>query len=501
MIPILTAQQIREADQYTIANEPISSIDLMERASKAFVDAFFIKYPIQNLGRVMIFAGVGNNGGDALAIARLIAEKGNDVKVFLIGDTSKGKDNFKINFKRLKGLCDIRIIRSTSDIPFVHGNDVIVDGIFGSGLSREVVGLHKEIIDKINDFDCDKVSIDISSGLSTDATDMPKVAIESDLTITFQIPKWPFLQPSFSKWVGELVVVDIGLSSSFIDSMEASYYLNERSDFKRISRPVFSHKGSAGRVLLVAGSRGKMGAAVLASRAVLRSGAGLLFVHSPNCGLQILQCSIPEAMVLEEEHEEVVSEIEIPENVNAVAVGPGIGKNPTTRKALVKLFKAVNKPIIIDADAINFIAAHEDLLNAVPAGSVLTPHPGEFERLVGEWTSEKEKLEKLKSLCIRYKVHVVLKGAFSAICNSQGEIVFNSTGNPGMATGGSGDVLTGVITGIMAQGYSPEESLKLGVYIHGLAGDLAKNKLGRTGLIASDIVDFLPAAFKSLEKR
>ncbi|MFT6855247.1 MAG: hydroxyethylthiazole kinase-like uncharacterized protein yjeF [Cyclobacteriaceae bacterium] len=500
MIPILTAQQIKEVDQYTIENEPISSIDLMERASGAFVTCFKEKYNNKSVGEIFIIAGTGNNGGDALAIARLLVQDSYRVKACIVGETPKGSADFKINFKRLKGVCELRILKSVSDIPSLADKDVIIDGIFGSGLAREVVGIHREVIEKINNFDGDKISIDIASGLSTDALDIPKVAVEPNLTITFQIPKWPFLQPSYAKWVGELAVVDIGLDSAYISTKAAGYFLNEKSDFKRISRPVFSHKGSAGSVLLVAGSKGKMGAAVLAARAVLRSGAGLLFSHVPTCGLEIMQCSVPESIVLEEEHEEVVSEIEIPEKINVIAIGPGLGKNPTTRKALYALLENVDKPIVIDADAINFIAAHKDLLALIPKGSVLTPHPGEFERLVGSWATENEKLEKLKLFCRTHQVFMVLKGAFSAICNPNGLVVFNTTGNAGMATAGSGDVLTGVITGIIAQGYLPEYSLMLGVYIHGLAGDLAKNKLGRTGLIASDIVDHLPEAFKSLEK-
>jgi hydroxyethylthiazole kinase-like uncharacterized protein yjeF len=493
MIPILNASQTREADAYTIANEPIASIDLMERASKAFFLKFLELAPMGQ--EVMVFAGVGNNGGDALAVARMLIEKGKTVQVFTIGNLEKATEDFKINHSMLCEKVRIDHLENEKDFPDFIEDKIIIDGIFGSGLTRPVTGLFASAIDLINNQESEVFSIDVPSGLFTDSKILEGAVIQADHTITFETPSLSFLQPELAVYVGDWHVVKIGLDSGFLSQIKTGNYLTEAQDIVLPVRHKFSHKGEAGRVLLVTGSRGKMGAATLCARAALRSGVGLLFVHSPVCGLDILQVNAPEAMVEVDEHTEVISEVLQKSDSDVVAMGPGIGTNSLTQKAIKELILSAENPLVIDADAINIIADNPDLLNALPLQSILTPHPGEFKRLVGEWQDDFDKLRKLRSFCVDFRLNVVLKGAHSAVCNSQGVVFFNPTGNPGMATGGSGDVLTGIVAALLGQKLSPFDALRTGVYIHGFAGDLAAKEKGEISLLPSDIVEALPRAF------
>ncbi len=490
---VLSAAQIRQADQFTIENEPIASIDLMERASEAFV-AKFLEI-VKDRKPLIIFCGTGNNGGDGLAIGRILDGKGWEVKWYVIGDPEKGSDDFKANLSRI---LEYEQIRSKSDFPKLNSADIVIDGIFGSGLSRPVEGLFKELILHINEGESQNVAIDISSGLFADeAVGAEHVAIEADYTISFQTPKWTFFQPESNEFVGDWKVVDIGLDQGVIDSLDTDYELSEESELRKLVpvRSRFMHKSKVGRLFLIAGSKGKMGAAALSAKAALRTGVGLIEVHTAKCGTEILQSLVPEAMVLEDKGEEVIESIEAKDAT--VAIGPGIGTDPKTAETFRKLLSSFSVPLVIDADGINLIANDTELLKKLPKESILTPHPGEFKRLVGDWDDDRDKLDKLIDLSRKYQVNVVLKGAYSAVCNSEGKIYFSPTGNPGMATAGSGDVLTGMIASLLAQGLQPFDALRLGVYLHGLAGDLAAQSVGEHSLIASDIIDHLPAAFLS----
>ncbi len=495
---VLSAQQVRDADQFTIANEPVASIDLMERASQAFVDRFVQYYDCEI--PVYVFAGVGNNGGDGLAVARLLANKNFSIKVYVLGDTTRATTDFEINRKRHP--TSIVSIKNATDFPEVKEKSVVIDALFGSGLSRPLEGLVAEVVGWINGLDAIRVALDIPSGLFADELLPPKtIAIKAHRTITFQTPKLTFFQPEMSAYVGRWTVVDIGLSKDFIERQAGDFYFTNREDLNGllVERDTFLHKGGAGSVQIWAGSTGKMGAAQLAARACLRSGVGLLFMKSPRCGTAILQVGVPEAMVIQDPGEDHIQSPDFYEDVDVVAFGPGLGTAEQTSRAVEEFLKNYRRaPLVIDADGINILSKNQELLTLLPEGTILTPHPGELRRLVGPWKNDFHKLELLRALCSRYQINVVLKGAFSAVVLADGSVHFNSTGNPGMATGGSGDVLCGVVAGLVAQGLKPGDALRLAVYVHGLAGDLAKKENGELSLTAGDLIDFLPKAFQAL---
>ncbi|MEP0368868.1 MAG: NAD(P)H-hydrate dehydratase [Cyclobacteriaceae bacterium] len=500
MVPILTAEQVRSADRHTIENEPILSIDLMERASQAFANRFMEL--VSKNRRVKIFCGTGNNGGDGLAVARLLSGKGFSVHTYVIGNPNRGSLDFSKNLERLNSQDRFIHIEDEKDFPLIDDRDILIDAIFGSGLSRPVEGLHGLLIQHLNHAAAKIVSVDIASGLFSDQTNAGGDIVRPWVIIAFQTPKLAFFQPQLASYVGNWFVEDIGLDKTFISSLKTRFYFTEASDVKEIlkSRGRFTHKGDAGRLLLVSGSKGKMGAAILASRAAMRSGTGLLTVHVPACGSDIVTISVPEAMTSIDQDAETISHVDLTFQPNAIGVGPGLGTTPLAVDMMKKLLQDWDNPLVLDADALNILAKHRELLELIPAQSILTPHPGEFKRLVGEWKDDYEKLTLLQSFCKRHQVNVVLKGAFSAVCDPSGKVCFNPTGNAGMATAGSGDVLTGVVSSLLAQGYEPTDALKLAVYVHGTAGDLAKKKVGEFGLIASDIIEHLPMAFLQLEE-
>ena len=487
---VLSSQQIRESDRYTIENKPISSLDLMECASEAFVTRFLILHPEKQ--SLYIFCGIGNNGGDGLAISRLLLGRNREVETFIIGDIEKGSEDFKANLKRLDFF---HIISDKKNFPEIPSGSIIIDGLFGSGLSRPIEGLIADLISYLNDQEAHRIAIDISSGLHADRPLPEKaVAFKADSTISFQVPKLAFFLPQCHLYVGKCHTVDIGLKQDFIEKQDTHFHLSEKQAIKNLfpGRSMFAHKNQAGRLMIVAGSRGKMGAAVLCTRAAFRLGAGLVNVHTPTCGVEILQISIPEAMVSVDEGDSFIHHI--PETEDTIAVGPGLGTDAKSVEALSIFLKSNKKPLLIDADGINILAENESLVQMLPKESVLTPHPGEFKRLASDWKNDFDKLEKLRSFCLSNQLNVVLKGAFSAVCDSNGVVHFNPTGNPGLATAGSGDVLTGMTGALLAQGLSPFDALKLGVYLHGLAGDAAVRKLQTPWIQASDIIDFIPEA-------
>ena len=496
MLKILTSKQIKELDANTILHEPIASIDLMERASEAFVNWFTIQFGAPR--KIGIICGTGNNGGDGLAIARLLSELNYPVKVWIVRGSTPTTKDFTINFERIKGKLELYDIVTTSDQGLFSDRDIVIDAIFGSGLSRPAEGIYEQAINCVNKSNAIKISVDVPSGLFADQPSSGKI-VKADYTISFQLLKLAFLLPENNSYVGDWKVVDIGLSKNFLKSIDTSYfYLTRKSVKEKIhKREKFDHKGTYGHALLIAGSFGKMGACILSARACLRSGVGLLTVHVPKSGYSIIQSSVPEAMASVYEDESFFSsEFEV-SSFSSIGVGPGLGLSKETSHAFLKLVEQ-GKPLIIDADGLNLLAANPEWIKQIPSGSILTPHPKEFERLVGSWQNDFERLEKQKKLSTDSKSVIILKGAHSSIATADGKIYFNSTGNPGMATGGSGDVLTGILTGLLAQGYSAPDAAIVGVYLHGLSGDLAAREKGQQSLIASDLIDFLPAAFKSV---
>ncbi len=493
---ILSAAQIREADAYTIRHEPVSSLDLMERASQAFVDWFTSQYPYAT--GIKVFCGLGNNGGDGLAIARLLSQMHYQVQAFAVRHAEKTSPDFAANEERLKRLMDLRDIRAEAEIPSISEQEVVIDAIFGSGLTRPADGLAARVIEAINGSGAAVVAVDIPSGLYVDApgsSDMP--VVKATHTVTFQLPKLAFLLPQNEPYVGDWLPVDIGLHPQAIEQAQTPYHYVEEDYLRSIirKRPKYAHKGLFGHALLVAGSHGKMGAAVLAARACLRSGVGLLTLHVPWSGYEIMQVSVPEAMCLVDTNGQFFTETGDTTAFSTVGIGPGLGTQTETAKALEKLLQRTTAPMVLDADALNLLARHPGLLTLLPPHSVLTPHPKEFERLAGFAGNDYHRLEMLRTFARRHQVVVVLKGAHTAIALPSGNVCFNIAGNPGMATGGTGDVLTGIITALAAQHYPPEQAAILGVYLHALAGDLAAQEKGYTALVASDIIEYLPRAF------
>ncbi|WP_234733328.1 NAD(P)H-hydrate dehydratase [Tellurirhabdus bombi] len=494
---ILDVDQIRALDQYTIQHEPIAPINLMERAAQAFVDWYTARF---DKGRqVRIFCGLGNNGGDGLAIARLLLQLDYTVHTYIVRYAPRESEDCMINHKRLKLIATVNYLENDNDIPVIRHNDVVIDAILGSGLSRPTEGIIRTVIEALNFSPATVISVDIASGLNANAPNGAGTTIvEPDYTVTFQLPKLGFMLPTNSRFVGEWHVVDIGLSRQFMDRANTVYYYTTTKEIRHLlrHRDRFSNKGTFGHALIFAGSYGKIGAAVLASRACLRSGVGLLTVHSPGCGYSILQTTVPEAMCRPDDHAELLTGYSKvkgtePEKYDAVGIGPGIGKAPETLSMLKNLLDKVKKPMVIDADALNLLAENRDLIPKLPKNSILTPHPKEFERLTRRWTSDYDKLGILREFTQRHHVIVILKGAHTAVALPDGSVHFNSTGNPGMSTGGTGDVLTGVLTALLAQGYDPVEAAVLGVYEHGHAGDRAASRRGQVGLTALDLVDGL----------
>jgi ADP-dependent NAD(P)H-hydrate dehydratase / NAD(P)H-hydrate epimerase len=499
MLKILSAKQIRQLDAYTITHEPVSSIDLMERACRAFVHWFGSVFDATR--KIGVVCGTGNNGGDGLGIARLLSEWDYPVKVWIVRGPVAETNDFKTNLARLRGKMEIFDIHEGAERGLFNDSHVLVDAIFGSGLSRPPDGVYAQAISCFNAAGGIKVAVDIPSGLMADA-DSSGAIVKADYTVTFQVPKLAFLLPQSHVYAGHWLSVDIGLSRNFITNCDTPYALLQRKDVCKLVkvRSKFDHKGSFGHALLICGSFGKMGAAVLASRAALRTGAGLLTIHAPSGGYTVLQSAVPEAMVSADTNAQFFSAVPDTGKYSAIGLGPGLGQHPATVEAVRKLLGVYRKPMVVDADALNILSAHPDLLELVPPQSVLTPHPKEFERLAGKWKNDFERLEKLRGLASKLQVIIVLKGAYSSICLPTGKVYFNPTGNPGMATGGTGDVLTGVIAGLLAQSYAPEDAAMLGVYLHGLSGDLASVEKGVHSLIASDVIEYLPSAYKKVTR-
>ena len=498
MLKIFSAEQTRALDAFSIQHGSISSIDLMERACHAFVR--WLAERFDSSKKIGIVCGTGNNGGDGLGIARIMIDWGYAVSVWIVTGSAKESEDFKINRERLPAKLKVLDFPADPRPEIFSSCEILIDAVFGSGLSRPVDGIYAQAIDAINASKATRIAVDIPSGLLSDVHSSGPT-VKANYTVSFQMPKLAFMMPENDAWVGEWHLVDIGLNMEFIKKEKTEYFLLDKKAIKKLlrTRATFSHKGDYGHALIVAGSYGKMGACILASRGALRAGVGLLTVHIPKSGYSILQSSVPEAMVMVDDHSHVFSDPYSLDAFSVIGLGPGLGQEKETLAGIKKILTS-GKPMVIDADAINLLGAHRELLPLIPEGSILTPHPKEFERLAGKWKDDFERLALQRKISHELKCVVLIKGAKTAIAVPTGEVYFNSTGNPGMATGGSGDVLTGILTGLMAQKYSPSEAALVGVYLHGLSGDLAVRDKGMYSLIASDLVDYLPAAFISVTR-
>lgn len=501
MIPVLSAQQNREADAYTMAHEPISPADLMERAAGRCFD--YISRHFAKEKPVLLFCGTGNNGGDGLVIARKLPEAGYKVRVFVVRYNDKSSAEFDLNLKKLAGI-DITVIREEKHFPLIDKNDMVVDALLGTGLSRPPEGLMADLIQHINSHSAFTIAIDLPSGLYADSCSVihKDRIINAHLTLSFQVPKLAFFFPENAKHTGEIKILEIGLHRGFLSSCKTTYYVTEPVDVARNipARKAFSHKGTYGHALLISGSKGKAGAAVLAAHACLRSGVGLLTVQAPRCAHQVLQTVVPEAMLCPEDGDDHVLSVNDWTKYQAMGIGPGLGTNEDTARMLKFVLQEYKGPVVFDADALNILSENKTWLSFLPAGSILTPHPKEFERLFGKTSDDFERLELLKTSAAKYGIHILLKGRYSLLATPGGYIHINTTGNPGMATGGTGDVLTGIITGLLAQGIGPLAAAVSGMWLHGMAGDLALQEESEQSLIASDVIKYLGDAFKEMEK-
>ena len=495
---IFSSAQIKKWDAFTIENEPISSIDLMDRAATACYNWLIGK----NFGTMhfRIFCGKGNNGGDGLAIARLLIKNNCKVTVHILEFGKPGTDDFQTNLERLHTFTtDIHFIQSADFFPVLNDNDIIIDAIFGNGLNKPLEGIAAALVNHINQYKAAIIAIDLPTGLFADKSSTGNSIIKANHSLSFQNYKLAFLLPENEDYCGEVHLLNIGLHKDFENNEPANFILIDKALIKTIYKPrsKFAHKGTYGHAALLCGSVGMMGAAVLSSLACLRSGVGKITSYIPKCGYHILQPTVPEAMSFIAGEDYILSANGI-EKFSAVGIGPGMGNHLSHKKLLTDIFEKINTPMVIDADALNVMAENKELLNNIPSQSILTPHPKEFEKLFGKSANNFERLELAKQKSKAHNVFIILKGHYSFISTPDGQGFFNSTGNAGMATAGSGDVLSGILTGLLAQGYSPTDTCLLGVYLHGLAGDFAANKHSEEAMIAGDIVSSLGKAFKQI---
>jgi hydroxyethylthiazole kinase-like uncharacterized protein yjeF len=497
---IFTAEKIKSADEFTIQNEPVSSVNLMERA--ASLCANWIVENCKNHTKFAVFCGNGNNGGDGFAIARLLYLKGFDVHIFVDQSNEKFSDDAQINYRRLKEFSGISIddFKEINNIQF--DQTVIIDALFGTGLSRKLDGIYAESIDTLNKLNQVKISIDVPSGLFSDKiSEENQTVFKADYTLSFQFWKRSFLHPETGKFAGKVLILDIDLSEEFIEKTATDYFVIDETIVNEIFQPRdnFAHKGTYGKSVIVAGSYGKIGAAVLATKSTLKTGSGLTFVLAPDCGYEILQTTCPEAMFISA-GEKLIEKIEIQENA-VYGIGPGLGTDSLTEKALLKFLEQSSKPLLLDADALNNIAKNKNSINSIPKNSIITPHPKEFERLFGSTENSFKRLELGRTKAKELQIFIVLKDHHTQVITPQGNVFYNITGNSGLAKGGSGDVLTGIITSLLAQNYSSENACILGVWLHGKAADFAAQKFSKEAMLPTDVIDELGNVFLELNKK
>ena len=500
---ILTGAQIRELDKYTIDHEPIASIDLMERAARAITQAITTRFEAST--PVVAFAGPGNNGGDALAVSRMLAEKGYVVDVYLFNIHGTLSDNCEKNRDRLKGeglVHSFVEVTSNFDPPKLTQQTLVVDGLFGSGLNKTLTGGFASLVKYINQSTARVVSIDMPSGLMAEdnSSNNPAAIIRADLTLTLQFKKLSMYFADCQQYLGKVQVLDIRLSKEYVKSIPSPFSTIDAEYIRQnmLTRDDFAHKGTMGNALLIAGTEGMAGAAILASKACLRSGVGKLTALTPRCNTTIMQIAVPEA-VLAIDQENYYSEAVAADEFDAVGIGPGLGKQEGSALALMSQLQQTQCPVVLDADALNMLGSHGTWISQLPDNMILTPHLRELDRLASTTChSDSERLSVARDMAESLRAYIVLKGHYTALCLPDGSVVFNTTGNSGMATAGSGDVLTGIITGLLARGYSRKNACLTGIYLHGLAGDIAAARVGKECMVASDIIAALPEAFKAM---
>lgn len=499
---IFTTDQVRAWDQYTILHEPVSSIDLMERAATACFK--WLMRQGYKEREFEVFCGKGNNGGDGLALARMLSRAGQKVRVHILEFGHLGTEDFQVNLARLHETgTEIKFISAKELINPLADGSVVIDALYGSGLNRPMEGLSASLATFINASGHEVVSIDIPSGMFADAASDPANMVRARHTLSFQCMKLAFVVPENAWYTGEVHILDIGLHDDYLKNLRSPFQFTSHDLVSAIIRPrqKFSHKGQYGHGGLIAGSQGMMGAAVLAAKAFMRSGAGKLTCHVPAVGYTIMQSAVPEAMASVGEGHEYIESVAGIEGYDVIGIGPGLGRSPGHEKLIGDVLNSFHGPMVVDADALNVLSQSPGLLKHLPRGAVLTPHPAEFERLFGKAANGFERIWMAIKKAGALGVVIVLKGHFSLIATPGGACYFNMSGNPGMATAGSGDVLTGIIAGLLAQGYPAEQAAIAGVYIHGKAGDLAAARMSQASVIASDMVDEIGNVFLGLDAR
>lgn len=501
---ILNKEEIRFADEYTIKNEPIASIDLMERAARACVLQLIKR--VDNSDPVIVLCGKGNNGGDGLAIARMLLDRSYDCTAFIVEYTKDISPDCRTNYQKLKELypTSVHTVGSEKDLENIQitPQSVLIDALIGTGLKKPLDGLLKDVVSFANRNFRKIISIDCPSGLFIhESNGSEEAIIRSSLTLTFQYPKLSFVMAENRLFVPKFEVLNIGLHPDVEHIVLTKQFYLGLNDIKSLitKRSKFSHKGNFGHALIIAGSNNMRGAASICAEACLRSGAGLLTVHSIETVISALIGRLPEAMCSIDTHSEFICELPDLKRYNVVAMGPGIGTEQETQDVLKKLLNYNNASLILDADALNILSENKTWISFLPQETILTPHPKEFDKLTESHSNDFERYEKAKLFAIKHKLIVVLKGTYTVVCMPDGSSYFNSTGNAGLAKGGSGDTLTGIITGLVARGYSPPQAALIGVYIHGLAADIAIKKCSKESLLATDVMDKLPKAFLKIE--
>lgn len=501
---VYSTRDVKRMDSYTIEHEPISSIDLMERAALLVAQEIMTQW---HTGvRVVVFAGWGNNGGDGLAVARLLSQAGYRGRVYLFNPFSKLSPDTLHNRQRLAEARNFSFVEVVNEFipPPLDNNTLVIDALFGAGLNAPLSGGFTSLVDYINQSAASVVSIDVPSGLmGEDNSDSNyRYVVQATLTLTFQFPKLAFFFAENEYCVGAWKALDIAIHPDILTEIATPYYYTQEADIKALLHPLsrFASKHLLGHVLLYAGSIGMIGAAVLAAKAVMQTGAGLLTVHLPRCGYTIMQSVVPEAMVQLDTNERYITEMPLNHRYEAIAVGQGLGRKAETAEALYRLLLQLSRPAVIDADALNILSDHIEWLAYLPKHTIITPHTKEFDRLFGNHTNSYQRLCKAREMAKRYQLVIVLKGAHTAIVDPTGDVHINSTGNAGMATAGSGDVLAGIIASLLAQGYLPKEAARIGVYLHGLAGDIAAREHSPQAVTAGRIVEAIGKAYLYLNK-
>lgn len=497
---------MKELDAYTIQEEEIESVELMERAANSA--ALFISGKYRDHERpIIIFSGPGNNGGDGLALARLLHKEGyKDIHAYLFNTNNSLSEDCQKNAERLQQECPEVLfteVQQQFEAPELNKGQLIVDALFGTGLNKPLGGGYAALIRLINGAKADVVSLDMPSGLMCEDNtyNSPSAIVRATVTLTFGLPKLALILADSQCYTGDVYVLDILLNEKKIEETNCPYEITEGHDILAMlkSRPTYGHKGTFGNALLIAGKHGMAGAAVLAAKACLKAGAGKVTVHTPERNNDILQIAVPEAVLDFDEDEKIFTSTVHTQGFQAMAIGPGLGTDKRTALAFIEQTSHTDIPLLIDADGINILGGHKGWIPQIPAKTIFTPHPKEMQHLGICNTDSYSTLLEAMNMARQHHFYICLKGHYTAVCTPEGKVYFNPTGNSGMATAGSGDVLTGIILALMAQQYAPEQACRLGVFIHGLAGDLAAAELGEHSLTATDIINYLPAAFRTLK--